>query len=232
MISIIIPTYNEGKYLSKLLESLKQQTFQDFEIIVSDNDSKDKTKQIAKKYGCKIVKGGIPAVARNNGAKIANGDLLFVDADVIIKANNLIETFLTEIKAEKLDCASLKITPDSNNFSAKFYYFIKNYLNKLFGYIKGNASGQFLFVKKIFFDKVGGYDGSLILGEEHDLVHRLKGKGAKFHFFMDLSVTNSARRVEKEGLIKLLVKNAYSEIIRFFGFKITKKLFDYEFGKY
>ena len=49
MISIVIPTLNEEKYLSKLLKSIKNQTFKDYEIIVSDNNSKDNTKKIAKK---------------------------------------------------------------------------------------------------------------------------------------------------------------------------------------
>ena len=85
MISIIIPAYNEEKYLPKLLECIKKQTYKGYEIIVADAGSKDRTGQIAKKYGCKVVKGGMPAVGRNNGAKVAKGNiLLFLDADVQI----------------------------------------------------------------------------------------------------------------------------------------------------
>ena len=232
MISIIIPTYNEEKYIPKLLSSLKKQSFQDFEVIVADNNSIDKTKKIVKKFGYKVIKGGAPGVARNNGAKVAKGDLLFIDADVEIRNIHLIGNFLNEIKSKKLDCASIKILPDLNKFNAKIYYLIKNYFNKFFGYIKGNASGQFLYVKKSFFNSVKGYDESLLLGEEHDLVHRIKKVGGKSYFFMDLYVHNSARRVEKEGLIKLLCKNWTSEVLRFFGFKIKKKIFNYKFGDY
>ncbi|MBI2647452.1 glycosyltransferase [Candidatus Woesearchaeota archaeon] len=86
MISIIIPTWNEEKYLPKLLECIKKQTYKDYEIIVADANSKDKTREVAKKYNCRIVKGGVPAVGRNNGAKVAKGDiLLFLDADVTIQ---------------------------------------------------------------------------------------------------------------------------------------------------
>ncbi len=60
MLSIIIPTLNEEKYLLGLLNSLKKQTYMDFEVIIADNNSKDRTKQIAKKHGCKIVKGDLP----------------------------------------------------------------------------------------------------------------------------------------------------------------------------
>ena len=51
MLSIIIPTYNEEEYLPKLLNCIKNQTHKDYEIIVADANSKDKTRQIAKKYG-------------------------------------------------------------------------------------------------------------------------------------------------------------------------------------
>ena len=60
-LSIIIPTYNEEWYLPKLLDSLDNQTFSDFEIIVADNHSKDCTVSVAKKHGCRVVKGGLPA---------------------------------------------------------------------------------------------------------------------------------------------------------------------------
>ena len=82
MLSIIIPALNEENYLPLLLESIKKQDFKDYEIIVADAGPKDKTVQIAKNYGCKIAPGGLPAKGRNQGAKIAQGDLLlFITAD-------------------------------------------------------------------------------------------------------------------------------------------------------
>ena len=89
-ISIIIPTLNEEKFLPKLLNSIKEQNYKNYEIIVSDANSKDKTIEIAKRFNVKIVQGGKPAVGRNNGAKFSVGDyLLFLDADVILPKNFL-----------------------------------------------------------------------------------------------------------------------------------------------
>ena len=85
MLSIIIPTLNEEKCLPKLLDSIKNQNFNDYEIIVADAHSRDRTRAIALRYGCKIVEGGIPSVARNHGIKVAQGDyILFVDADSVL----------------------------------------------------------------------------------------------------------------------------------------------------
>ena len=74
ILSIIIPTYNEEEYLPVLLESIKKQNFNDYEVIVADANSTDRTREIAKEYGCLIVDGGLPAVGRNNGAKVAKGE--------------------------------------------------------------------------------------------------------------------------------------------------------------
>ena len=63
MISIIIPTWNEEECLPKLLECIKKQSYKDYEIIVADANSKDKTVTIAKKHGCKIVKSGSKELA-------------------------------------------------------------------------------------------------------------------------------------------------------------------------
>ena len=89
-LSCIIISYNEEKYLPTLLNSLRMQTFQNFEIIVADNNSTDKTREIAESYGCKVVKGGTWSTGRNRGAKHAKGKyLLFMDSDCYIPKNFL-----------------------------------------------------------------------------------------------------------------------------------------------
>ena len=90
-LSIIIPTLNEEKYLPKLLESIKKQNIKSYEIIVADSNSNDKTREIARKFGCKVVKGRKnPGSGRNNGAKVAKGSILFfIDADCYIEDNFL-----------------------------------------------------------------------------------------------------------------------------------------------
>jgi len=63
MFSVIIPSLNEEKYLGRLLDSIQQQHLKPAEIIIADAHSKDRTREIARKYGCKIVDGeGIPCL--------------------------------------------------------------------------------------------------------------------------------------------------------------------------
>src|SRR5258706_509599 len=63
-LSIIIPTFKEEKYLPTLLLCLENQTFQDFEVIISDANSPDRTREIAKEFGAKDV-DFIKRVAQN-----------------------------------------------------------------------------------------------------------------------------------------------------------------------
>jgi len=89
-ISLVIPCLNEEKLLPKLLNSIKAIERSDFETIVIDNNSSDKTVQIAKTYGVfggRCLKRGVGAT-RNMGARKAKGKYLaFLDADCILEKN-------------------------------------------------------------------------------------------------------------------------------------------------
>ncbi len=111
ILSIIIPTYNEEEYLPLLLKSIKQQDFRDYEIIVADANSKDNTVKIAEEYGCIVVEGGMPAVGRNNGAKVAKGEyLLFLDSDLKLTEDYLAKV-IYEFKMERLGIAITQMKP-------------------------------------------------------------------------------------------------------------------------
>lgn len=83
-VSVVIPAYNEEKYLGKCLESLRNQTEKPFEIIVVDNNSTDKTAEIAKKMGAEVItekRQGI-SFSRNAGFDAAKGEIIArIDAD-------------------------------------------------------------------------------------------------------------------------------------------------------
>ena len=106
LISVIIPVYNTGRYLKKLMESLLWQTYNNFEVIVVDDGSRDKTDVLAvtKEYGSKLNlhvhqldKNYGACYARNFGFEKSQGDFLFFcDADVIL-ADNIFERLLQKM---------------------------------------------------------------------------------------------------------------------------------------
>lgn len=96
-ISVVIPCFNEQRYLPACLQSLQRQTFTDFEIIVIDNNCTDKTVAIARSYGVRVVRekvqGMIPA--RERGFDTARGAIIArTDADTEVSP-----TWLADIHA-------------------------------------------------------------------------------------------------------------------------------------
>ena len=91
--SIIVPVYNRPDEVDELLQSLYQQTLQNFEVIIVEDGSKIPCKEICDKYIGKIdlhyftKENGGPGQARNYGAKHAKGEYLIVlDSDVVLPA--------------------------------------------------------------------------------------------------------------------------------------------------
>jgi glycosyltransferase involved in cell wall biosynthesis len=222
VISIVIPAYKEDSYLQILLESIKKQDFEDYEILVcSDNLSKS-AKKTVKKYRCIAAKGGKPGQARNNGAKLAKYDLLFLDADVILP-----EGFLKRFMHESAlyDIMTCRVLANSKKFSHNLYYSAKNFLNR-YNPIP-HCSGQCIFIRRQIFEAINGYDETLVLGEEHDLLQRAKKTGSRFKF-SDSYVLNSPRRIVKEGFFGLTAKSLYSEFYRMFK-PVRKRIFEYDY---
>jgi glycosyltransferase involved in cell wall biosynthesis len=88
LVSIIIPTFNYAQYLSRALESVLKQTYQNFEVIIIDNHSIDNTDEIVTHYSdtrityLKVQNKGVIAVSRNAGIKKSKGEwVAFLDSD-------------------------------------------------------------------------------------------------------------------------------------------------------
>jgi len=99
LVSITIPTYNSEKTLEITLNSVKEQTYQNIEIIIIDGYSKDKTLNVAKKYGAKVIlcKGKL-LEARIKGAKASKGKyILLLDSDQILE-KTVIERSVKKMK--------------------------------------------------------------------------------------------------------------------------------------
>ena len=240
MLSIIIPTLNEEKYLPFLLESIKKQKFTpfrnsqfltgftDYEIIVADANSQDRTLEIARSFGCKVVSGGLPARGRNQGAKVAQGEIfLFTDADNIFPSENFLENLIGEFKKRNLGIATFPIYPKGKKID-KILYGICNNLVNLTQY---PAAFNSILVKREIFEKVGGFNEEIKIGEDQYFVKMAKKYG-KFGFIKTEPVLTSPRRLEKEGRLKTYLKYYLIASIHFFlvGGRIKSDFYRYRFG--
>ena len=197
--SIIIPTYNEEEYLPILLDSIKEQDFSDYEVIVADANSTDKTREIAKEYGCIVIEGGLPAVGRNNGASIAQGEyLLFLDSDLQLTEDYL-RNVLYEFRMEKLGIAITQMKPMSNKVEDKIFHDFANYFMIGVEKIKPHGAGCYgIIVKRELHEKSGGFNEDLTFGEDSEYIKRL-GSIEHFKVLRKPKIGVSTRRLEEEG---------------------------------
>ena len=213
LLSIIIPTLEEGAFLERTLQGLQELSLP-HEIIVSDGGSADQTLEVAKRYTDKVVvwsesRRQTFGEAKNAGAALATGKfLVFIDADVTIEKP---DTFFTKTisdfeKNSNLVAMTVSLKPWLENhsladalFSAplNIWYIISN---NLLHY--GNASGEFQMIRAEAFKKLGGYREDLAGGEDTDMFNRLSKLGrTRSHW--QLYVRHSCRRAHKTGWLKL-----------------------------
>ena len=177
MISIIIPARNEEKNLPELLESLKNQTYKKkFEIIVVDGKSKDRTREIAKSYGCRVIvqkKLGI-SNARNLGWKKAKGNvLIFLEADHKVN-KDFVKNVEKAFKDRKVKCARPIVIPLKRNWIQKALAVQIELATRR------QRAWEFptIFRKEVL-KKTGGWDESIDFAEDREFPQRLKRLGFK-----------------------------------------------------
>lgn len=237
LVSVIIPTYNDASYLSRLLEAITKQSYQPLEVIVSDANSKDNIKAAVEHFkpnlDLKLVQNppAGPGVGRNQGAAVSRGQwLLFLDADDDFDDPDFIKTLIIETEAAGWKTASAKVKHTdaswSENLGSKLNY---NYL-KLLSHTKHPvAPGWCILTDRTVFEREKGFSEFIRLGEDYDYVIRASKHGGfgfveKTYYYVDL------RRSREEGL-KFFFKGVANEIYRHtHGYKIKKNRITYDFG--
>jgi len=208
-LSVIIPAYNEETCLPATLQAIAAATADlSCEIIVVNNESTDKTAQIAKDFGAKVISESEHNIAkvRNTGAENAGGDfLIFIDADTIVPPT-LFQKIADAMKDEKCFGGAVAVEyQQSQRKWMKYYLLGWKFWEKFFNMKQGAAQ----FCRKAVFEKLNGYDKGIFVGEDIEFYWRLTkfAKQSKGHlsFIEHPKVRTSARRLDKTSLWKTFV---------------------------
>jgi glycosyltransferase involved in cell wall biosynthesis len=177
-VSIVVPAFNEEKLLPQTLDAIRAaaavftEAGWDWECIVCDNNSTDRTAELARAAGARVVFEPVNQIgrARNTGAAAATGDwLVFVDAD-----SRPSRALFAELLAVLAECRTLAggapVKMDRFYWRAWFFGGLWNALSRW----RRWAAGSFLFCETAAFRAVGGFNQELFASEEIDLSQRLK----------------------------------------------------------
>jgi len=236
--SIVIPTLNEEKFLPKLLNDLTKQKEKDFEVIVADGFSVDKTKDCIKSYKGDLRLSFVQtrqknvAAQRNYGAKKTAGSyLVFLDADARISPSFFKKVKKTIIKNKGLLFLPYFL-PDKEYQQYKPLFDLVNIMVELSQNLPKRFSlGGSIIIEKNFFNMIGGFDENLFIAEDHELVQRAGQWGVNSKFIKEARIFFSLRRMKKEGQIKFFYKYFIASARRlFFNEEIKKKIFEYQMG--
>ena len=203
--SVVIPAYNEAKYISRALSALQQQSFRDFEVIVKDGLSQDDTVNIARKFTKKVFskRDSSAADARNQGASYARGEVLvFIDADTLLPPDTL-GRFSSLLDKPKFVGASCRKVPLSSSILDRVLYEFVNF-STWFGSVLhlGGAHGNLMLIRRDAFEAVGGFNPDIIVAEEQELIRRALRFG-KYVFLFSHCVYENPRRVRQWGRLRL-----------------------------
>ncbi len=195
-ISVCIPSYNHEKYIGKTIESILNQTYKNFEIIISDDNSKDNSENIIKSYKDQRINfyknnANIgPALNSNKFIELSNCDYILIlpSDDVLLK--NALEIYLKEIEsdnnADVLFCWCQTIDENDNEIDS-YNMTIANQirdknklLNELF-YEQNFLMGPGVFIKKKLFDLIGNYNENLLQVQDLELWVRILTSGYRIN---------------------------------------------------
>jgi glycosyltransferase involved in cell wall biosynthesis len=205
LISVIVPTLNEEKYIERCLKSIKNQSFKNFEIILSDGSSEDKTVEKAKKFVDKIVisKERGEGKQKNEGARVAKGKILFfAEADMILHKDCLEEAF-KKIEEGYIG-GKFYESVEHKSFSCKLYEAVSRFSDNLcLKFFKFPSGSPVLFIRKDLYEKVGGFHDKLYFWDLH-FFKRARRFG-KFCLVKKVRVKSVGREF-KSGFLKICLK--------------------------
>ncbi|OIO26237.1 hypothetical protein AUJ14_02235 [Candidatus Micrarchaeota archaeon CG1_02_55_22] len=224
-LSVIVPTYNEEKLISRTLKNLHEVMPKNTQIIVSDGHSKDGTVRIARKYAKVIYETGHSiGWGRNDGAKASKGDIvLFVDADTF-PTKEYHDRMIAAFADPKVVCVGCHILPEKVSLIREAFFYALNIVVAASVAIgQPTIAGSCVAYRRKAFEKEKGFDTETASAEDMDLSRRIKRRG-KVVFLYNTVVPTSDRRIHQLGILGLIKDWTRTSILFITGRK-TKTYF-------
>lgn len=213
-ISVVIPAFNEEKYLPACLESISKQTFKDFELIVIDNNSTDDTANIAQKYGARVVRETVQGIipSRERGFREAKAEIIArTDADTAVPSNWL--KTIHQVFQKEPDLVGVSGIYITHNIIVRIWSFILiNILAKL---IMGHILliGPTTAIRKSSWEKIKVHKDDRLYLEDWDLTCHLFKVG-RLKYIEDLKIPLAYRRFKTiKGLFNYLTNYPFRYLV-------------------
>lgn len=175
LVSVVVPTFNSEGFLERCLASVRGQTYPNIEVIVVDNYSTDRTREIAKKCADLVLLRGKERSAQVNfGVRHARGKYVYrVDSDFVLEPT-VVEEAVRKCEVEGFDAVCIHNTSDA---SVSFWARVRKLERDCYADDELNVAARFF--KKEVFEKIGGFNERLVADEDYDFHNRLLGSGYK-----------------------------------------------------
>ncbi|WP_298807451.1 glycosyltransferase [uncultured Psychrobacter sp.] len=183
--SVVIPLYNKANHIQRAIDSVLNQSIQDFECIVVNDGSTDDSEQLVKNYNNKCVrlinqKNGGEAAARNRGIKEAKGDFIaFLDADDEweVEFLNIISGLIATYPNAGVFATALKVKERNGQLNTYYYKNLPPHpwngiIPSYFECLSHGAyplSSSSTCIKKELLSNIGSFDSSLKIGADIDM---------------------------------------------------------------
>lgn len=201
MVSVVVPTFNSERFLERCLRSVREQTYPSIEVIVVDNYSTDRTREIAGKYAdLALLIDSERSAAVNFGVKYARGEYVYrVDSDFVVEPN-VVEEAVFKCVVGGFDAVCVHNTSDA---SVSFWARVRKLERDCYAGDELNVAARF-FRKKVF-EKVGGFDERLVAAEDYDFHNRLLRHGFKIGYIKSKEIHIG----EPRSLLEIARKHYY-----------------------
>lgn len=181
-LTIIIPAKNEEQLIGQLLDSICRQDYEHLRrtpVILADAASTDRTIEVALGYSdrlpVRVIRGGLPAEGRNNGARLATSRyLLFLDADVELGDRGLVRRAVERMKRRDLHCATTFILSKEKTLVHNLMYGVNSLLQLGSKLSKPFSPGAFMLFDRARFEELGGFNERVRYAEDYFLTRNVQ----------------------------------------------------------